>query len=369
MQADTRQMTKREKLPDIVVANQHFRFTGVSATVEALVPHMQEQRAIALLDLGGLDLPQTWTFRDILRQGWSRPEQGKTRIWHARRDVEMLTGLFLKWVLWQPWKVVFTSAAPKRHGAFLRWLINRMDAIIVTSQRSAEFLDWYSVIISHGVDTDIFVPPADKLEANETGGLPGKYAIGSFGRIRPSKGSDLFVEAMIELLPRYPEFSAFLTGLSTPAEQEFRADLERKIAEAGLGERIVFLGDLSGEEIRNWYRRCTICVAASRREGFGLTPMEAMASGAVAVCSGAGFWPELIRPGQNGALFETGNRASLVAALEPFMAEPLQTQALGEKARRYVVRHHSIRGEADQILDLYAALQNGDVPRTVSGKD
>ena len=356
-------MAKREKLPDIVVANQHFRFTGVSATIEALVPHMQEQRPIAVLDLGGLDLPATWTFWDILSKGWSKPEQGNTRIWHARRDIEMLTGLFLKWGLRQPWKLVFTSAAPKRHGAFLRWLINRMDAIIATSRRSAEFLDWYSVVINHGVDTDIYVPPADKLNAYEAGGLPGKYAIGSFGRIRPSKGSDLFVDALIELLPRYKDFSAFLTGLSRPSEQEFRANIERKIAEARLEDRIVFLGDLSGDEIRDWYQRCIICVAASRREGFGLTPMEAMASGAVAVCSGAGFWPELIKAGQNGALFETGDATSLIAELEPFMADPVRTLAIGEHARGYVVRNHSIRGEADQILDLYATLQAGDVPR------
>lgn len=362
-------MAERVKLPDIVVANQHFRFTGVSATVAALVPHMQEQRPIALLDLGGLDLADTWTFWDIVRQGWSKPQRGSHRIWHARRDVEMLTGLFLKWGLWQPWKLVFTSAAPKRHGAFLRWLINRMDAIIATSRRSAGFLDWYSVVINHGVDTDVYVPPADKLEASRDTCLPGKYCVGSFGRIRPSKGSDLFVGAMIDLLPRHPDFSAFLTGLSRPDEQGFRDELERKIAEAGLGERIVFLGDLPGEEIRRWYQRCTICVAASRREGFGLTPLEAMASGAVAVCSGAGFWPELVKPGLNGDLFETGDLASLIEKLEPFMEDPGKTIVLGEKARAQIVRNHSIRGEADQILDLYAAMQSGDVPRFVVDRD
>ncbi len=362
-------MSEQRKLPDIVVANQHFRFTGVSATVAALVPHMQEQRAVALLDLGGLDLPDTRSFWDILRQGWSRPERGTHRIWHARRDVEMLTGLLLKWALWQKWRLVFTSAAPKRHGWFLRWLIGRMDAVIATSKRAAGFLDWYSVVINHGVDTDDFTPPPDKLVAFAEGGLPGRYGIGCFGRIRPSKGTDLFVAAMMELLPEYPDFSAFLTGLTQQEDREFRARLEQKIAEAGLAERIVFLGDLEAAAIRDWYRRCAICVAASRIEGFGLTPMEAMASGAVAVCSGAGFWPELIKQGVPGGLFETGDGAALVAALRPFLDDPERTLALGEKARAYVVRTHSIRGEADAIMDLYAALQEGPVAKVRPGAE
>ena len=356
-------MREQVDLPDVVVTNMHRRFTGVSATVAALVPHQQATRPIAVIDAGNLGLSGTVTFWQALLRGWSTPKAGNFRIWHARRDVEMLAGLFLRYVLRQPWKLVFTSAAPKRHGATLRWIINRMDAVVATSSRTAGYLDWHSVVINHGVDTGDFTPPADKVESFSRSGLPGKYAIGSFGRIRASKGSDLFVGAMVRLLPSYPEFTAVLTGLSRPADQEFKQKLEQQIADAGLGERVVFLGDLSEADIRSWYQRCLICVAASRREGFGLTPMEAMASGAIAVTSEAGFWPELIKPGINGAIFETGSEDALVAALEPLLSDPRRCLDMGMSARQDVVDHHSITDEASAINALYDRLATGDVPR------
>ena len=44
-------------LPDVVVTNLHRRYTGVSATVRALVPLQRQDLSIGLLDWGGLGLP------------------------------------------------------------------------------------------------------------------------------------------------------------------------------------------------------------------------------------------------------------------------------------------------------------------------
>ena len=145
-------------LADVVVANIHRRYTGVSATVRALMPHLRAQRQVDLFDTGRLELGGEISFFTLLRWGWSHPSEGRYRIWHARRDVEILLGVFLRSVLRQPWKVVFTSAAPKRHGPVLRWIINRSDAIIATSAKAASFLDWHTVVIHHGVDTNWFLP-------------------------------------------------------------------------------------------------------------------------------------------------------------------------------------------------------------------
>ena len=73
----------------------------------------------------------------------------------------------------------------------------------------------------------------------------------------------------------------------------------------------------------------SLVVAASRTEGFGLTPMEAMASGAPVVTSGAGFWPELIKPGVNGTQFATGDVEDLKKVLRPLLAEPKSLTDLG----------------------------------------
>ena len=138
---------------------------------------------------------------------------------------------------------------------------------------------------------------------------PARYMVGCFGRIRRQKGTDLFVDAMIRLPPDYPNWAALITGRVTSEHHEYHEQLCRKIARAGLERRIVFLGEVS--DVRPWYRQLLLYVAPSRNEGFGLTPLEAMASGVAVVASDAGAHAETILEGvTGGAPFrpETGRR-------------------------------------------------------------
>src|SRR6266852_2744336 len=75
---------------------------------------------------------------------------------------------------------------------------------------------WLGPDVPHGIDTKLYKPPVDRAAAFAQAGLPGRYAIGCFGRVRAQKGSDVFVDAMCRLLPRYPDFTAILVGAITP---------------------------------------------------------------------------------------------------------------------------------------------------------
>ena len=346
-----------QKLPDIIVTNLHRRYTGVSATIAALVPLQQKVEDIGVLDQGDLGLSNTLHIRQVMFGGWSKPKQGKWRIWHARRDVEMLLGLFLRDILRQPWKLVFTSAAPRRHNKTLRGIINGMDAIISTSPRAAEFLDWHTTIVTHGVDTDQFVPAPDKLALHKELKLPAKHSIGVFGRIRTSKGTDVFVDAMVKVLPDFPEFSAFITGECKTSDADYLADMKAKIAKAGLEDRILFLGDTKMDDVHLLYQAATLCVAASRQEGFGLTPMEAMASGTAVLTSQAGYWPWLVKAGETGQICETGDVDDMARILRDMLSDPDRLVKMGQNGREHMVESHSIAAEVAGIQALYETLR------------
>src|SRR4051794_10785006 len=177
-------------------------------------------------------------FSDLLKF-WRRD---RPLIWHARRNDEMIAGVLLRALGW-PLKLVFTSAAQRHHSWITRWLIRRMDAIIATSAISASFLKRESTVVMHGVDTERYAPPADRAAAFAESGLPGRYAIGCFGRVRAQKGTDVFVEAMCRLLPRHPEFSAVIVGAITPDQVAFADGLKARIAAAGLQSRIIMTGE------------------------------------------------------------------------------------------------------------------------------
>ncbi len=247
-------------------------------------------------------------FGDLLRL-WRRPAP---LVWHARRNDEMIAGLLLRALGW-PLKLVFTSAAQRHHTWLTRWLIRQMDAIIATSSISASYLKRESTVVMHGVDTDVYAPPADRAAAFAESGLPGRYAIGCFGRVRAQKGSDVFVDAMLRLLPRYPDFTAVMVGAITPDQMLFANDLKKRIEAAGLASRIVITGELPIEQVQRWYQRLTIYAFTSRNEGFGLTLIEAMAAGAALVASRAGAAELVVEDGVTGVLTPPGDADALVA--------------------------------------------------------
>jgi glycosyltransferase involved in cell wall biosynthesis len=167
------------------------------------------------------------------------------------------------------------------------------------------------------------------LAAFAEAGLPGRYAIGCFGRVRAQKGSDVFVDAMCRLLPRYPDFTAVMVGAITPEQSGFANDLKKRIEAAGLQSRIVITGELPIEEVQRWYRRLTIYAFTSRNEGFGLTLIEAMSAGAALVASRAGAAELVVEDGVTGVLTPPGDVDALVAALEPLMRDPAAATEMG----------------------------------------
>jgi mannosyltransferase len=131
--------------------------------------------------------------------------------------------------------------------------------------------------------------------------------------------------------------------------------MQQRIVAAGLQQRIHFVGDLESADIRRWYQRSRICVAASRREGFGLTPLEAMATGCVPVTSEAGAWPWIIQP-NFGAMFQTGSASSLASQLSQLLTDMQKLDHLASVAREVACQHYSIQREASQVNQIYSQL-------------
>jgi len=335
----------------LIVPNLHRRYSGVTATNRMVAPKLAGMLRAAwfgpdapdgIARMGAADLFALWRRRTPL-------------IWHARRNNEMITGVVLHALGW-PLKLVFTSAAQRHHTWITRWLIRRMDAIIATSDVSASFLKRGATVIPHGVDTDRYAPPADRAAAFAEANLPGRYAIGCFGRVRAQKGTDVFVEAMCRLLPNYPDFTAVIVGAVAVEQSGFANELKKKIEAAGLQSRIVITGELEIEEVQRWYQRLTIYAFTSRNEGFGLTLIEATAAGAALVAARAGAAELVVEDGVSGVLVPPGDADALVAALEPLLRDPAACTAMGARGRERVVAKFSLDAEAKAIAEVYRTL-------------
>jgi mannosyltransferase len=340
---------------EVIIPNLNFRYSGGTAVNRTIAPLIAKKLDAAWF---GPDAPEgvaRLSLLGLLRLRFQPPKRHRVRIWHARRNIEMLAGLALKWLGWR-FAIIFNSAAQRRHSAYTRFLISQMDEIIATSEISASFLECPATVIHHGIDLETYKPPADRAQSFAATGLPGKYGIGVFGRVRKQKGIDLFVAAMLRLLPKYPDFTAVIIGLITADNVAFVQKLKADIAAAGLSDRIRFLGELPIEEVPAWYQRISIYVFASRVEGFGLTMLEAMAAGNAVVATRAGAAELVIEDGVTGVLAPTGDVNVLTASIEPLMQAPEKIERIGERARARVAEAFNRDREVQEIIGVYKTI-------------
>lgn len=339
---------------EVIAPNLSTRLSGVTATVARLVPI--QARAIAIAAMGP-NLPP-----DVPRLSYgqvaalSRSGPSGARVWHARRNDEMVAGLALR-ARGVRLRLVFTSASQRHHTRFTKALIARMDAVVATSARTAAYLDRPARVIPHGIDADRFAPAADRAGLRARLGLPrDAMLVGCYGRIRERKGTRAFVEAMLPLLPDRPDLHAVVMGRAVGDDARFLKGLRAAVAAAGLGDRVSFRDEVPVWEMPDWYRALDLHVAPQLWEGFGLTPLEAMACGVPVVATRVGAFEEIVEPGRTGDLVAPGDVAALTGAVGRLLDDRAGRRAMGAAARAAVEARFRIEDEAGALVALYREL-------------
>ena len=336
---------------NVIAPNFKKRWSGVTSTIFRLLPLQAKQ--INIVTVGPslpVSLPQI-SFMTLIGLSTNKP-----RIWHARRNLEMLSGLILKKIFRKNLKLVFTSDAQRHHTKYTKKLISRMDAVIAGSQKAADYLEVPYTVIHHGIDTETFKPNSDKTSLRCELGLPDKKLIGCFGRIRPQKGVDIFIEVMIKVCAQDSMAVGIVCGQTTAEHKEFEADLKVRVHNAGFSDRIIFLGTQPSDRLPLLFAALDIYVAPQRNEGFGLTPLEAMASGVPVIATTAGAFEEMVLNGETGYIVEIEDIINMAERLLELLSNERRRKALAKASIERVNQHFEIKGEAAALVNLYQDL-------------
>jgi mannosylfructose-phosphate synthase len=138
-------------------------------------------------------------------------------------------------------------------------------------------------MIPPGYDDNRFFPVslASREMARQRLGFSGKVVL-ALGRLATNKGYDLLIDGFSVLAEREPDAVLHLAvGGENMDEGEatLLAQLRQQAASLGLTDRIRFTGYVSEEDLADTYRAADVFVLSSRYEPFGMTAIEAMASG------------------------------------------------------------------------------------------
>jgi len=139
--------------------------------------------------------------------------------------------------------------------------------------------------------------------------LPRILSVGRLSRADAYKGFDLLIEALPLIRRDYPAVRLRIVGQGD--DQPRLADLAARL---GVSDRVDFLGPVDDTALAAEYAACDLFALPSRREGFGLVYLEAMAYGKPCIGARAGGVPEVITDSV-GQLVEYGDLAGLAAAV------------------------------------------------------
>jgi glycosyltransferase involved in cell wall biosynthesis len=243
----------------------------------------------------------------------------------------------------------------------LPFILHAADAIVVTSNDYAASsflaprlaaLQRQLTVIPAGVDLGSFSPNGDRASARRKVGLadaPTVFFLARLDRAHYFKGLHLLIDAVAQL----PEAVLVVGG-----DGEWRPQYEAR-AQASLGGRARFVGDVPDETLPAYYRAADVVALPSvdRTEAFGLVILEALACGTPVVASRLPGVRTLVDEGRTGYLVEPGNVAELAAKLSRCIVE---SAALGPNAQAFVRARYGWPAIARELLDLYRRLLAGE---------
>jgi len=145
----------------------------------------------------------------------------------------------------------------------------------------------------------------------------------------PRKRIQDLLEAVARLRDRLPDLQVRIVG-SGPEHKS----LVRLHARLGLGDTVLFLGEVSRTRLAEEYISADCFCLPSVQEGFGIVILEAMAAGLPVVACRAAAVPEVVPDGVAGRLVEPRNPERLTEALEELLMDSGRRKEYGEAGRR-----------------------------------
>lgn len=259
-----------------------------------------------------------------------------------------LVGLVLKRLLGIPYVLYLHGGemAPyMRYAAVravVRMVVRSAARVVVNSDYTRRHFEALGLshprveLLTMSVPTGQFRPDLDRAAARAKYGLNGTRVILTVGRLVERKGHDMVLHALGDIREAVGPVRYLIAGRG-PEEARLRA-LAREL---GRGDDVLFLGHVPDEELPLLYAASDVVVMPSRAladrdgiEGFGITFLEAAASGKPVVGGASGGVAEAVVDGVTGVLVPPTDVDAVAAAIIRLLRNPAEAAAMGASGRR-----------------------------------
>jgi glycosyltransferase involved in cell wall biosynthesis len=202
---------------------------------------------------------------------------------------------------------------------WLRRMIGRATGVLCCGQYGDQYFQRYgsrpeaTFYVPQEPDYDEIAsvgPEEVAAERERYGFADGRRRIVFAGRLVPGKRVDQIIDAFARIADERPQWDVVIIG-SGPLEEELRARVPER-----LRDRFLWTGFIDEQRrVAAIYKSCDLLCLPSTNDAWALVVNEAAACGlAIIVSDAVGAGPELVRNGENGWIFRTGDLDDLVRA-------------------------------------------------------
>lgn len=231
----------------------------------------------------------------------------------------------------------------KRKKRYLN-ILNAADAVIVHSRTVGQCLERKNVyLVPIAIDFEKFGAGASKER---------EPLIILVGRDSWRKGLGTLIGALKIIAADFPELKVEVIG-----KEYLHTRVWAKIKSIRLD--LKFTGELGSDELIKKYQRAMIVYLGSWQEGFGLSLVEGMAAGCIAIGSTAGGIPEVVEDGVSGILFHPGDQLELSAKIRALLETDELRQKFAAMGQRRVRELFTIDKMRASLVQAYEGVLKG----------
>lgn len=255
---------------------------------------------------------------------------------------------------------VETAATSRELSWIVKKALSGAKYLVCNSQNTATILlnTWHTAsaktkVINPGVDTKRFVPAEYNSEIRTALGWNERPVILTVGRLQERKGHDMMIKALPAIKEQVPDILYAIIG-----DGEQRPLLDSLVNKLGLIENVMFMSEISDDQMIQCYQQCNLFILPNRTvgrdiEGFGMVLVEAQACGKPVIAGNSGGTAETMLVGESGYIVDCTSVGSMVEQIIPILKDTKLASRMGARGCAHVNVNLDWQGLSQQAKQLF----------------
>lgn len=231
-----------------------------------------------------------------------------------------------------------TASLSRELSFIVKHVLKNATTLIANSNNTRQILldHWHTdpaktVILNPGFDASRFVPAEYNLAVRQQLGWNERPVILTVGRLQKRKGQDMMIKALPAIKEHFPEVLYAIIG-----DGEELPTLQALTEELKLQNNVLFMSELSDEQMIQCYQQCSLFILPNRTEGkdiegFGMVLIEAQGCGKTVIAGDSGGTAETLLEGETGFVIDCTQPENISSKLIDLLGQPETLQAMGQQ--------------------------------------